>query len=301
MSHASGRGEAGYAKGVLRAGAGKLRRERGNSAPAAMFAMALAALVAASVYFFVWGKWNPPAAITRIAGQIDAQYRLTLIVTGIVFILAQLGLAFAIVRYRERGKSAHHSHGNNKLEYTWIIATTIVFLGLGVLGYKEWIARRLTPAAVGAVPVEVVTQQFVYYFRYPGPDGEFGVTNPRLIDAATGNPLGIDPNDPAGRDDIVVPTLTVPVNREVELLIRSQDVIHSFFVRELRLQQDSVPGMTVPLHFTADKIGRYDIVCTQLCGLGHYRMHSYLNVVSESDYEAFLRKQEKLLQGTTGQ
>jgi cytochrome c oxidase subunit 2 len=110
----------------------------------------------------------------------------------------------------------------------------------------------------------------------------------------------LDPSDPAGKDDIVVPTLTVPVNREVELLIRSQDVIHNFFVRELRLQQDAVPGLIVPLHFTANKIGRYEIVCTQLCGLAHYRMRSFLDVVSDADYRNFLKQQEQQLQ-TAGQ
>lgn len=275
--------------------------ERASAAPAAMFAVTLTTLVGASVYYFVWGKWNPPVAITQVAGEIDAQYHLTLIVTGAVFILAQLGLAFAIVRYRDRGKGAHYSHGNTGLELAWTFATAVVFLGLGLLGYQAWGARRLKPAAPDAVRIEVVTAQFVYYFRYPGPDGKFGTTNPKLIDPAIGNPLGIVPDDPAGRDDIVVPTLTVPVDHETELLIRSQDVIHSFFVRELRLQQDSVPGMTVRLHFTPEKIGQYDIVCTQLCGLGHQRMHSYLNVVSKSDYDKFLSQQERLLQQTGGQ
>ena len=88
-----------------------------------------------------------------------------------------------------------------------------------------------------------------------------------------------------------MPILTVPVNRPVELLLRSQDVIHNFFVRELRLQQDAVPGMMIPIHFTADRTGKYEIVCTQLCGLGHYKMHSFMNVVSESDYEQFLKIQ----------
>jgi cytochrome c oxidase subunit II len=88
-----------------------------------------------------------------------------------------------------------------------------------------------------------------------------------------------------------VPSLTVPVNRPVELLLRSQDVVHNFFVRELRLQQDAVPGMVIPLHFTAIRIGHYEIVCTQLCGLGHYRMRSFLNVLSAPDYQNFLRAQ----------
>ena len=112
-----------------------------------------------------------------------------------------------------------------------------------------------------------------------------------LVSPATGNPLGLDPNDPAGKDDIVTSSLTVPVNRPIELLIRSQDVIHNFFVRELRLQQDAVPGMVIPMNFTPDRIGHYEIVCTQLCGLGHYHMHSMLNVVSADDYASFLKQQ----------
>jgi cytochrome c oxidase subunit II len=270
-------------------------QERGGAVAAGMLAVALTGLVGAAVYFFVWGKWGPPPAITRVAKEVDRQYQLTLAITGGIFILAQLGLAFAVLRYRDRGRGAHYSHGNNKLEFLWTFATTVIFLGLGLLGYKAWGAVRLTPASPGAIPIEVTTSQFVYNFRYAGPDGRFGMTDPKLISPSTGNPLGLDPNDPAGRDDIVVPTLTVPVGREIDLLIRSQDVIHSVFVRELRLQQDAVPGLTVPLHFTADKIGTYDIVCTQLCGLGHSRMHSYLNVVSESDYESFLKRQEQLL------
>jgi cytochrome c oxidase subunit II len=260
-----------------------------------MLAIALTALVGAAVYLFLWGKWGPPAPITAVGREVDRQYQLTLAVTGTIFILAQLGLAFAILRYGDHGQGARYSHGNNKLEIPWTFATTVIFLGLGLLGYKAWGAVRLTAASPEATLIEVTTSQFVYNFRYAGPDGRFGMTNPKLISPSTGNPLGLDPNDPAGRDDIVVPTLTVPVNREIDLLIRSQDVIHSFFVRELRLQQDAVPGLTVPLHFTADKIGTYDIVCTQLCGLGHYKMHSFLNVVSESEYESYLKRQEQLL------
>ena len=141
------------------------------------------------------------------------------------------------------------------------------------------------------IPIEVTGNQFVFNFRYSGPDGKFGKLDPRQISASTGNPLGIDANDPAGKDDIVVPTLTVPVDHQIQLLIRSQDVIHNFYVRELRIQQDALPGMVIPLHFTANKIGQYEIVCTQLCGLGHSRMHSYLNVVSDADYETFLKQQ----------
>lgn len=263
----------------------------GSAAPAAMLALLLVILVVVTVYVFVSHLYPAPPPITSVGAAVDHQYELTLYVTGAVFILSQLGLAFAVFQFRDRGQRAEYSHGNNTLEVLWTSATIILFLGLGLLGRKAWAEVRFTEAAANAIQVEVTANQFVFNFRYPGPDGKFGKLDPKQISASTGNAVGVDANDPAGKDDIVVPTLTVPVNRQVELLIRSQDVIHNFFVRELRLQQDAVPGMVIPIHFTANQTGQFDIVCTQLCGLGHSRMHSYLNVVSESDYQNFLKQQ----------
>ncbi|MGA8409093.1 MAG: hypothetical protein WB680_18100 [Candidatus Acidiferrales bacterium] len=268
------------------------KRASGSAATPALLSLLLVILVVATVYVFASGAYAPPPAITAVGKAIDHQYALTLGVVATVFILSQLGLAFVIFRFRDHGQKAHFTRGNNTMEVIWTTATVILFVGLGLLGRKAWAEMRFTEAAPGAIPVEVTENQFVFNFRYAGPDGKFGKLDAKQISASTGNPLGIDQNDPAGKDDIVVPTLTVPVNREVELMIRSQDVIHNFYVRELRLQQDATPGMVVPLHFTANTIGQYEIVCTQLCGLGHSRMHSYLNVVSAADYETFLKQQE---------
>ncbi len=267
------------------------RNERGSAATAVLLSLLLVILVVAVVYIFASGRWSAPAPITSVGHEIDHQYNLTLAVTGTVFILSQLGLAWVVFRYRDRGQPATHSHGNNTLEILWTSATVILFVGLGLLGYRAWGEVRFTQAAPDAIQVEATENQFVFNFRYAGPDGKFGRLDPKQISASTGNPLGIDANDPAGKDDIVVPTLTIPVNREIELLIRSQDVIHNFYVRELRLQQDAVPGLVIPLHFTANKLGRFEIVCTQLCGLGHYRMRSFLDVVTQSEYENFLKTQ----------
>ena len=261
-------------------------------APALLLFISLIVFVGITVYLFAIHYFAPPAPITAVGEQVDHQYNLTLYATGVAFVLAQLGLGWAVFRYRDRGKPARFVRGNTALEITWMLITATVFLGLGALASKSWAETRLTSASTGAIRVEATEEQFVYYFRYPGPDGKFGRLDPALISAPTGNPLGIDPNDPAGRDDIVVSTLTVPVNHPVELMIRSQDVIHNFFVRELRLQQDAVPGMIVPLHFTPDRIGRYYIVCTQLCGMGHNQMHSFLDVVSDADYQRFLKRAE---------
>jgi cytochrome c oxidase subunit 2 len=247
-------------------------------------------LVAATASVFLSKRFAPPAAITAAGAAIDHQYAMTFAVTATVFVLAQLGLAFVVLRFRDHGQKAQFSHGNNVLEAVWTSLTAVLFIGLGLLGGKAWAnGRMLVPAGPDLIRIEVTENQFVFNFRYPGPDGKFGRLDPRKIDASLGNPIGLDSADPTGTDDIVVPTLTVPVNREIELLLRSQDVIHSFFVRELRLQQDAVPGLIVPVRFKAEKIGHYEVVCTQLCGLGHSNMHTYLDVVSEDDFTAFLK------------
>jgi cytochrome c oxidase subunit II len=262
---------------------------RGSAAPALLLALLLTLLVVATIYIFAAHLYPAPPPITSTGLLVDRQYNLTLYVTGAVFILAQLGLASAVVRFRDRKQRAHFTHGNTAAEIIWTSVTVAAFIGLAFMGRKAWADVRFTPAASDAIRVEATTNQFVYTFRYPGSDSKFGMLDPKLVNAPEGNPLGLDSNDPAGRDDIVVPTLTVPVDHPIELLLRSQDVVHNFFVRELRLQQDSVPGMVIPIQFTANRIGEYEIVCTQLCGLGHNKMHSLLKVVSESDYESFLK------------
>jgi cytochrome c oxidase subunit 2 len=266
-------------------------RTKGSAATAALLSLLIVIMVVVTVYVFVANLYPAPPPITANGELIDEQYNLTLYMTGVVFILSQIGLAYAIFRFRDKGQRAQFSRGNNTLEMLWTSATIIVFLGVGILGRKAWAQTRFEAASPDAIKVEVTENQFVFNFRYPGPDGKFGRLSPRLVSASSGNPLGLDLADPAAKDDIVVPTLTVPVNHEVELELRSQDVIHNFYVRELRLQQDAVPGIEIPIHFTATKIGQYEIVCTQLCGLGHYRMHSVLSAMSEADFEKWMKDQ----------
>lgn len=257
-------------------------------------AVAVTLITLISVGIFWSHYWWFPIDISKHGYAIDHQLNLTFIITGVVFVLAQLGLAYFVWRYRDRGddRKATYSHGNTGLEVIWTLACAILFIGLNLMGYHIWAGIHFTGAAPGALKVEVLSQQFAWYFRYPGPDGVFGPTHVEKVDDATGNFLGLDrDHDPASRDDIVTATLAVPVNREVELVLRSKDVIHSFFVRELRMKQDLVPGMEIPIHFTATKAGRYEIVCSQLCGLGHYKMRAFFEVMSESDFEKWLQSQ----------
>jgi cytochrome c oxidase subunit II len=264
---------------------------RGSAVTAMSLALFLILFVATTAYIFAAHLFPAPPPITLAASMVDHQYNLTLYAVGAAFVLAQLGLAYMIFRYRDRGQRAHFTRGHTWMEIAWTLITLATFLGLGIAGDRVWTDLEISPSSVDTIHVEVTESQFVYTFRYPGPDGKFGRLEPDLVSPSTGNPLGIDPDDPAGKDDIVTSTLTVPIDRPIELLIRSQDVIHNFFVRELRLQQDAVPGMVIPVHFTPDRIGHYEIVCTQLCGLGHYHMHSMLDVVSTSDYIAFLKRE----------
>jgi cytochrome c oxidase subunit 2 len=151
------------------------------------------------------------------------------------------------------------------------------------------------PPAADALPIQVQAGQFAFYFRYPGPDGKFGPLHPELINEGNQNYFGLDTtNDAASKDDIVAAEMAIPVNKEIHLLMHSKDLGHSFFVPELRVQQDFVPGLDLSLHFTATKVGKYEIVCTQLCGLGHYNMKAYLEVMSQSDYDNWLKQQAAL-------
>jgi cytochrome c oxidase subunit 2 len=164
------------------------------------------------------------------------------------------------------------------------------------------IAVEVTLAAHGTSPlsstgarnpeiVEVYAHQFAWNFRYPGPDGVFGRVGTEFIADAGGNPVGIDPSNANGKDDIVASTLRIPAGRDVRLLLHSRDVIHDLFVRELRTKQDIVPGMVILLDIHADRPGQYEVACAELCGLGHNQMHSILIVMPASEYDRWKLRQ----------
>ncbi len=252
-------------------------------------------------YPFIADTWPLPDTITEHARQVDAQYRLTLWVTGVIFLVAQIALGYAVFKFGgKRSKAAAHVRGNERWELLWTAATTVLFVGLTFMGYTVWAEARFTEAASrppdeDRLIVEVVGQQFVWNMRYPGPDGKFGPTKIELIDDSLGNPLGVDRDHPDGKDDIIVPRMAVPVDRQVELQLKSKDVLHNYFVPELRIKLDTVPGITGTLRFTPDKTGTYEIVCSELCGLGHYKMRSFLDVKTQEEYEQWLVEQTEFL------
>ena len=266
-----------------------------------LLAIVVWAITLAMAVPFVTQTWWMPESITALGDQIDEAFNWTLIGTGVIFVLAQAALGYAVWQFsRPTDKPASDSHGNNKLEFLWTTAATIIFVSLTFLGYSVWAETRfieqksMEPAADRLV-VEVTGQQFVWNMRYAGEDNQFGPTDIALIDDAAGNPVGLDRSAPGGADDIMVPEMQVPVNREVEVVLKSKDVLHNFFVPELRIKLDTVPGLVGKLRFTATKEGKYEIVCSELCGLGHYKMRSFLHVVSEEEYDAWIAEQASYL------
>ncbi|SRR5581483_8555226 len=243
-------------------------------------------------YFFAAKTWWFPPPISEHGVAYDQQFSRTLIITGVVFFLAQVALGYVLLRYRDRGQGrAHYSHGNNKLEALWTTATAILFLGIWFVGTNIWASVHLDRIPANAIPIEVLGKQFAWSFRYPGPDGKFGRTDLKLVNDNAGNPFGLDEKDPAAKDDIVSATLKVPAGKPIRLILHTKDVIHNFFVRELRLKQDIVPGMEIPFHFQADKTGIYEVPCSELCGLGHFQMRTTMEVMPEAAFEQWKREQ----------
>jgi cytochrome c oxidase subunit 2 len=250
----------------------------------------------ASTYFFVAKTWWLPVGAAEAANFIDGQFALTVVLMGVIFLAAQLSLGYIAWRYREQPSSppVHYSHGNTKLEIIWTVLTTVLFVGLNLMGSSVWASQRFDQAGPGAVQVEVTGMQFAWYFRYPGPDGQYGATSVKLMDPSAGGEaaVGLNTSDAAAKDDVVTGTMVLPVDREVDLSLRSVDVIHSFFVPSLRFKQDAVPGLNIHMHIKPTQIGEYEIACAELCGLGHYKMHGMVKVVSQGDFDKWLAARE---------
>ncbi len=246
------------------------------------------------IYLFVVHPWWFPSAAAAGAGAIDHQFTLALWILGGLFVAGQLVLALVIFRARSK-RSASYSHGSWRFEIAWTLVITALFFWFNITGERLWSEMRIDqPPAGDSIQVEVTGAQFQWYFRYPGADGAWGRTDAqRLAKPNEGNPLGLDPEDPAGNDDIVSTALVLPVGHDVDLTLRAQDVIHSLFIPAMRFKQDTVPGMDVHAHLKPLQTGSFEIACSQLCGLGHYRMRATMRVVSDEEFKQWLKKREE--------
>ncbi len=259
-----------------------------------LFAVVLVLIAIVSAIPIINHTWKMPEDISTQGHLIDEQISDTMVEAGCAFLAAQFILAFFVFRFADRkdaGKIRSFPGGAKVMVAAAVILVGTEVLALGILGQRAWAGQYFAAPAADALTVQAQAGQFAFYFRYPGPDGKLGAQHPEKIDEGSQNFFGLDPeHDVESRDDVVTAELGVPVNKEVRLLLHSKDVGHSFYVRELRVQQDFVPGLDLMVHFTATKPGKYEIVCTQLCGLGHYNMKAYLDVMTQADYDAWMKE-----------
>jgi cytochrome c oxidase subunit II len=217
--------------------------------------------------------------------------------------------AYVLFRFR-RGANPTASYTGMKSRWSvYVVFAMAIAEGVLLVAYEmpEWRERiNNLPSSDEATVVRVVAEQFAWNVHYPGPDRTFGRTDVNLV--SSDNPLGLDRRDPAAKDDITaINQLTVPANHPVLIHLTSKDVIHSFTLYEMRVKQDAIPGTDSPVWFiptvTTDEMRRrlnkpdfeYEIACSQLCGLGHYRMRGFLNVKTDAEYQAFLAEEARSL------
>ena len=231
-----------------------------------------------------------PENISTFGEGVDHLFAIIYYITVGIFVLVNAVYIVFIIRYRRRKKSdrAYHHHGNNMLEFAWTALPFALFLFLAF--YSDIIWRDIRYASHTPNPdlvVEVMGQTFMWHFRYPGSDGIFGHREQQYISPT--NPFGIDAADPNGRDDMVtINRLTIPVNKTVLVKLSSMDVIHSFFLPNMRVKQDAIPGQWVNVWFNGSKTGEYEIACAELCGSGHYLMRGVLELMPQSAYDAWI-------------
>ena len=231
-------------------------------------------------------RWLPAAASSH-ASQLDAVL-MSVHVHMLVILLAWLALfLYAIVRFRKGANPEPRPQGVRGI---WpalaigavILGDVVILFGLALPAWSQRTAPP--PQDVSPLEVRITAEQFAWNIHYPGPDSAFGRTDQTFVSAS--NPVGIDRTDPAAKDDIgLLNVLTLPVYRTIVVQLTSRDVIHSFTLNEMRVRQDVNPGMTTRIWFTPTQTGMWDIACSQLCGLGHYRMRGEYRVVTPEEWE----------------
>jgi cytochrome c oxidase subunit 2 len=214
-----------------------------------------------------------PENVSTFGEEIDYLFYLIYYITGAVFILVTVLMVLFLVMYRHReGRAAIYSHGNTALEIIWTVVPAIILIVLAFMSVSTW-SKVKASAPPSDFNLQVTAKQFNWEILYPGPDGKFGTKDDFKID-----------NE-----------MHVPVNKVVRIILKATDVIHSFFLPNLRLKQDAVPGREILVWFEATKTGKYELPCAELCGFGHSGMLGWLFVDSPEDYQKW--EKENMSQG----
>lgn len=260
-------------------------------------AIALIVLALGSVLFHFLSPWY----FTPIASNwhtIDTTISITFWVTGVVFVAISLFMAWAVIRYRHRhGSRASYQPENKKLEWWLLVVTGGGVAAMLAPGLLVWADIVRVPEE--AQTVEVLAQQWNWAYRLPGRDGKLGTVHARFV--SDDNPFGMNPADANGRDDVLLasPELHLPVGRPVKLLLRSKDVLHDFAVAQFRVKMDMVPGLVTYTWFTPTRTGSFDLLCEELCGVGHFAMRGRIVVDEPAAYQAWLDRQGTFAQART--
>ena len=248
------------------------------------------AVVVGSVLFHIFTPWY----WTDIAsnwGSMDDTITLTFWVGGTVFVAVCLFMVYCVFKFSyKEDRRAEYKPEDKKLEKILTIATTLGVVALLAPGLIVW--NQYVNVPKNALEVDVMAWQWGWQYRLPGEDGKLG--NTKVVNINDNNPFGIIPEDPNGRDDILIQSDVIHLknNRPVKILLRSVDVLHNWYVPQFRAKMDAVPGVITYYWFEPNKVGEYEVLCAEYCGVGHYGMRGRVFVKSEQDYENWLQEQE---------
>ena len=247
-------------------------------------------VVVGSVLFHIFTPWY----WTDIAsnwGSMDDTITLTFWVGGSVFVAVCLFMVYCVFKFSYReDRKAEYKPEDKKLEKILIWATTLGVAALLAPGIIVW--NQYINVPKNALEIDVMAWQWGWQYRLPGEDGKLG--NTKVVNINDNNPFGIIPEDPNGRDDILIQSDAIHLknNRPVKILLRSVDVLHNWYVPQFRAKMDAVPGVVTYYWFEPNKIGEYEVLCAEYCGVGHYGMRGRVFVKSEQDYENWIQEQE---------
>lgn len=252
-------------------------------------AVVLVLIVAGSIAFHMLSPWwwTPIASNWN---YIDDTLVITFWITGAVFAAVVLFMAYCVFRFRHReGHRAEFDPENKRLELGLTLATAAGVAAMLLPGLIVW--KQFVTVPEEATEIEVFGQQWSWAYRLPGADGQLGTSDPEWVGAD--NPLGVNPHDRFGRDDIIVEggEIYLPVNQPVKVLLRSIDVLHNFYVPEFRAKMDMVPGMVTYIWFTPTRTGEFEVLCAEYCGTAHSFMRGYVTVVEQDEYQDWLQEQ----------
>ena len=248
------------------------------------------AVIIGSVLFHIFTPWW----WTDIAsnwGAMDDTINLTFWIGGGVFILVCLFMVYCTFKFSyKEGRNVEYKPEDNKLEKILTVATTLGVAALLAPGLIVWNEFINTPK--NALNIEVMAWQWGWQYRLPGEDGKLGTA--QVVKISDENPFGINLDDPNGKDDVLIQSdeLHLKTNRPVQILLRSVDVLHNFYVPQFRAKMDAIPGIISYYWFEPNKLGEYEVLCAEYCGLGHYGMRAKVVVENEQNYENWLEEQE---------